>query len=76
MSGVNNEASILIGGKHKGYNHEKANMVVSRPPLLRAKRVVVYHTLNVRSQQQGINFDWLSFEQSRGQSRLESHEES
>jgi len=36
MSGVDKKALSLIGGKHKRYNHQKANMVVPRLYLLRA----------------------------------------
>ena len=45
----------------KGYNQEKANMVVSRLYFLPANWAVAYHMLNDRSPQQGINFDWWSF---------------
>ena len=46
------------GAMQKGHKQEKANMAVSGLYLLRANCMVAYHTLNVRSQQQGINFDW------------------
>ena len=36
MSGVDKKALSLIGGKHKRYNHQKANTVVPRLYLLRA----------------------------------------
>ena len=31
MKGINNKALTSIGGKQKGYNHENAKMVWSRP---------------------------------------------
>ena len=52
---------LYLSWQRRCYNQEKANMVVSRLFLPRASWVVAYRTLHVRSQQQGINFDGLSF---------------
>ena len=41
MSGVNNKASTAIGGKHEGYNREKANM--SQYGCIVASRCFTYH---------------------------------
>ena len=65
----------------KDTTRKKDNMVVSRLHLPRANWLVAYHMLNVRSQQQGINFDlvviltkaslnWLHFISKQGKMQV------